>query len=64
MSKKLKYLGNATNAQIRWGNHNDPRNLLEKNNMYDVDKIEIHSWHTKVFLKGYSGSFNSIWFTK
>jgi len=24
--------------------------------------VEVHSWHTKVFLKGFKGSFNSVCF--
>ena len=61
---KLKYI--ATNViveQINWGSHEDPRNLLELNKDYEVEKIDVRSSHTKIYLKAFPGkSFNSVWF--
>jgi hypothetical protein len=59
---KYKFVGNVSQAQINWGSHTDPRGLLEEGKVYDVKNIEVRSWHTKVFLKGYKGHFNSVWF--
>lgn len=49
-------------SQIDWGNHRDPRGLLEVGKRYRIQSIEVHSWHTKVYLEGFEGHFNSIWF--
>jgi hypothetical protein len=46
-----------------WGVDKDNAKYLELNKIYTVDYIEIHSWHTKVFLKEFPGiEFNSVWF--
>jgi len=56
---KAKYTG-ATIEQIRWGNNDDPRGLLEEGRIYEVLEKEVHSWHTKLKLKGFSSmKFNS-----
>ena len=47
---KIIYIG-ATEDQVLWGSNDDPREILEINKTYTVDKTEIHSWHTKVYLK-------------
>ena len=53
----------VTQAQINWGSHDDPRGVLEVGKEYIIDRTEVHSQHTKVFLKGYDKkSFNSVWF--
>ena len=37
--------------------------LLKLGDTYTVERIEEHSWHTKVFLKEFPGvEFNSVWF--
>lgn len=54
----------ATNDQIRWGNNDDPRKLLIMGDNYEIEKVEIHSWHAKIYLKGIKGKFNSVHFTK
>ncbi len=30
--------------------------------VYVVSKIEVHSWHTKVWLENFDGPFNSVQF--
>ena len=61
---KIKYIG-ATEDQILWGNNDDPREILEINKTYTVDKVEVHSWHTKVYLKEFPGlKFNDVSFEK
>lgn len=58
-----KYLGDVIDAQISWGNHTDPRNILEVKKLYEVTRVSVHTSHTKIFLKDFPGkSFNSVWF--
>jgi hypothetical protein len=48
---------------IAWGCPLENAKLLKLGNCYIVERIEVHSWHTKVFLKNYPGKdFNSAWF--
>lgn len=49
-------------AQIKWGNHRDPRGVLEAGRAYEVARVEEHSWHTRIYLVGVDGYFNSVWF--
>ena len=58
---KVKYIG-TDDDQVRWGSNNDPRGLLEIGNIYEVEKEEVHTWHTKLYLKGINGRFNSVSF--
>lgn len=58
---KIRYIG-ATDAQVKWGNNKDPREVLVEGDLYEVDNVEVHSWHTKVALKGIEGWFNSVSF--
>ena len=52
----------ATKEQINWGGCDDPRGLLVVGAPYEIEKIEEHSWHTKVKLVGVDGWFNSVSF--
>lgn len=52
----------CSEEQRRWGNHTGDINALVIGNSYTVEHIEVHSWHTKVYLKGFNGSFNSVCF--
>lgn len=61
MVKKVRYIG-ASDEQVRWGNNDDPRGLLEIGNIYEVEHEDVHSWHTKYSLKGIKGKFNSVCF--
>ena len=59
---KLRYTG-ATTQQVRWANHDDPRGLLVKGEVYEVIRREVHSWHTKVYLVDFPKlGFNSVMF--
>jgi hypothetical protein len=61
---KMVYTGEACDDQVRWGGNDDPRGLLEQGKAYDVEKIEVHSYHTKVFLVEFPGKkFNSVHFS-
>ena len=57
----VKYTG-ASQDQINWGGNDDPRPLLVVGNVYEVEKLDVHSWHTKVKLKGIDGRFNYVSF--
>jgi hypothetical protein len=52
----------ASDDQVNWGNNDDPRNVLVLNGEYEVENIEVHSWHTKVYLKNIKGKFNIVHF--
>jgi hypothetical protein len=61
---KVKYIEDYVgDASVNWGSHEDPRGVLKDGKIYTIDRTEVHSWHTKVFLKGYEDkSYNSVWF--
>ncbi len=60
---RVRFVGLVDEPSIRWGNHADPRGLLQEGCLYEVERKEVHSWHTKIFLKGFPGKqFNSVWF--
>lgn len=59
------YKEDPTDDQVRWGNCADPRGLLEPGKVYALKRVQIHSWHTKLYL-GNPGNetdgFNSVSF--
>ena len=57
----VKFIG-CTREQINWGGNTDPKGLLKEGKEYIVAKIEEHSAHTKLTLKGVKGRFNSVCF--
>lgn len=60
---KAEYTGEATQEQINWGGNDDPRGLLESGKTYDIELVDIHTWHTKIYLKDFPGKkFNSVHF--
>lgn len=60
---KAIYIG-CTQEQVNWGSNDDPRKLLFENFEYYVEKVDIHSQHTKLTLRGIYGKFNSVCFKK
>jgi hypothetical protein len=54
----------ASDEQVNWGSNDDPRKLLDYETEYEIENIEVHSWHTKFYLKGIKGKFNSVHFEK
>jgi hypothetical protein len=48
---KVKFTG-CSDAQVNWGRGEDPRQRLEYDKIYDVEKIEEHSWHTLYYING------------
>lgn len=60
---KVIYTGEVSDSQVRWGIHDDPRGVLTPGKEYIVEKTEVRSYHTKVYLKDFPGwKFNSVWF--
>lgn len=59
--KLVKYTG-CSQDQINWGGNDDPRDILEVGKTYEVEKTDVHSWHTKTKLRGIDGWFNSVCF--
>ena len=57
----VEYIG-CSEEQIRWGNNDDPRSLLIIGKEYIIEKIFVHSQHTKVKLYHKMGLFNSVCF--
>jgi hypothetical protein len=61
---RVIYIG-CTDEQVSWGASNDdPRKLLIEGNIYQIEKVESHTWHTKLQLRGVYGKFNSVSFKK
>lgn len=57
----VKFLG-CSKEQISWGSNDDPNPLLFVGDTYYVEKVDIHSQHTKIELRGVVGRFNSVCF--
>lgn len=57
----VRFVG-ASDTQVNWGGCDDPRPLMEEGDEFILEDVEVHSWHTKVRLKGVEGSFNSVCF--
>jgi len=58
---KVKFLG-STDTQVKWGDNDDPSKVLKKGEIYILKDVEVHNWHTKVYLEGIKGKFNSVSF--
>lgn len=54
----------ASDAQVNWGSNDDPRLILNTTDIYQIEYVEEHSWHTKIYLKGIKGKFNNVSFEK
>ncbi len=55
------FLG-ASEAQIQWGGNDDPNLVCKVGEKYEVERQEVHSYHTKYTLVGIKGKFNSVSF--
>lgn len=59
---KVKYTG-STDDQVNWGHGDDPRPLLIEGHEYELQREEVHSWHTLYHLVSFPGHrFNSCCF--
>ena len=60
VNMKLKFIEKEPTT---WGISSSRAKLLKLGETYDVERIEVHSCHTKVFLKEFPCvEFNSVWF--
>jgi len=57
----VQYIG-CSEEQIRWGNNDDPRSYLIVGKEYIIEKVDVHSQHTKIKLYNKVGWFNSVCF--
>lgn len=60
IGENVKFIG-CSKEQISWGN-NDTPHMLIIGKVYKIEKVEVHSQHTKVSLEGVEGRFNSVCF--
>ena len=60
---QVKYIG-CTEDQMNWGSNDDPNKFLIEGYTYYIEKVEVHSWHTKLTLRNISAKFNSVSFNK
>lgn len=58
---KVKFLGEP---HLNWGGCADPTGVLEPGAVYDVQRVEARSYHTRYHLSAFPGVyFNSVQFT-
>ena len=57
----VQFVG-CSQAQINWGNNDDPRSFLIVGKDYTVEKVDVHRQHTKIKLYNKMGWFNSVCF--
>lgn len=57
----VKFLG-FSKEQINWGGCDDPSPHLFVGDKYYVERVEVHTYHTKIELRGVKGRFNSVCF--
>ena len=57
----VEYLG-CSDEQVRWGNNDDPRSYLIVGKHYEIERVDVHSQHTKIKLYNKMGWFNSVCF--
>lgn len=60
---KVRYDG-CTDVQANFGGSTDPRNFLKEGGVYELERREVHSWHTLYYLQGFSKPFNSVCFSE
>lgn len=59
---KVIFIG-SNETRVNWGGNDDPYKMgLVEGEDYTVWGVEVHSWHTKINLKGIDGRFNSASF--
>lgn len=55
----------GSDAQFKWGSGYADHSQLEVGGVYYVSRLEMHTWHTKVWLgEGDLGPFNSVCFER
>ena len=61
---KVKFIEDSpSKGQINWGGHDSPIGVLNVGSEYTIERTDVRSSHTKVFLKEFPDKqFNSVWF--
>lgn len=58
---KVRFITKASIEQIRFGGNDNPNELLELGEIYEVKEKLVHSHHTKLILKDFPDKkFNSV----
>jgi hypothetical protein len=57
-----KYAKVISDYENNWGNCEPIKGNLEVGKEYEIEYIEEHTWHTKIYLKGFKNPFNSVHF--
>ena len=60
---KIRLVNDSTDIS-NWGSGESARDKLIMRGVYEVEDVRVHSWHTKLKLKGIDGWFNSAHFEK
>ena len=58
-----RYQVKFTNTTSGWDGGERGRKYLDTETLYDIDWIDIHSMHTRIYLVGFKDWFNSVYFT-
>lgn len=63
-----RYQAKFTHITSGWDDGRHGRKYLDTETLYDIDWIDIHSYHTRIYLKGVKIEndqrwFNSVYFT-
>jgi hypothetical protein len=60
---KAKYVYPGDIDVVNWGSNDDPKDYLVEGQEYEIEELEVHSYHTKVYLTEFPGKkFNSVHF--
>lgn len=57
----MKFIS-SNKSQVEWGGNDDPDILLNKEQIYEIEKAVICSYHTKLYFKDIEGAFDSVSF--
>lgn len=52
----------ATIDQVKWGGNDDPYKVMKEGDILEIQTVEVHTWHTKLYFVGIPGRFNSVSF--
>ena len=58
---RIKFISSSQD-QVNWGSNNDTSIVCNTTDIYTIESVEVHSWHTKITLEGIRGKFNSVSF--
>lgn len=57
----VRFIG-CSKEQVAWGGCDDPTPILFIGDLYYIEHVHVHTWHTKIELRGVKGKFNSVCF--